>query len=296
MHPDREREPRPDSREFVLNCATTLIYLSLALSLLFTSPDLALNRSEASREQVCSGPMALNAYCIAPFGLVRWVSVFVFTTVLVGFRSWTLLFAAVFMAWSFSSYNVLLEGGDQIAGNLSLLLLPYLMVASNAGDARRVSPGVSQIATDVSLWAIRFQAVAIYGQAAIDKIRRPEWYDGTAMYYWARGSTLQQGEPWFSLMQTATSVQIFTNALTWGVIVLELCLALAILMTRRVRTVLFFLGILFHLGIAVYYGLVTFSIAAAAVLTVSLLFDSRLIPIRSLRFSRFTVSTRKGSE
>lgn len=260
-------------RSRALSLATFCVYLGLTLSLLFTSSNLLLGRAGEARVQACDMTFGVNAYCVADIELVRWVSIALFTLILAGIRLWVVLLPAAYLAWSFSSYNLMLEGGDQIASNLSILLLPFLLTVGGGRPQARPSARIRAGAVRVSVWLIRLQAVLVYGQAAVDKIRRPEWYDGTAMYYWARDASLQQGEPGWSIMQNLTEFQFFTNALTWGVILLEATLAAAILMPRKTRGILFVVAIGFHAGIAVYYGLVTFGLAMTGLLVGALLFD-----------------------
>lgn len=289
-----------------LSLVTFCVYLGLTLSLLFTSSNLLLGRAGEARTQACDMTFGVNAYCVGDVELVRWVSIGLFTLVLAGVRLWVVLLPAAYLAWSFSSYNLMLEGGDQIASNLSILLLPFLLTVGGGRPQARPSAQVRAVAVRVSVWLIRLQAVLVYGQAAVDKIRRPEWYDGTAMYYWARDASLQQGEPGWSLMQQLTQFQFFTNALTWGVILLEATLAAAILMPRRTRGALFVVAIGFHAGIAVYYGLVTFGLAMTGLLIGALLFDvdlaklwdqatSRIARKRSASPNKVTTDTKMNS-
>ena len=278
--PSPDTDPSPVTlRARALSLATFCIYLGLTLSLLFTSSDLLLGRSGEARAQACDMTFGANAYCLADTDLVRWISIVLFTLVLAGIRLWVLLLPAAYLAWSFASYNLMLEGGDQIASNLAILLLPFLLTVGSGGPGTRPSPRVRDVAVHLSVWLIRLQAVLVYGQAAVDKIRRPEWYDGTAMYYWARDASLQQGEPGWSILQYLTQFQFFTNALTWGVILLEAVLAAAIFMPRRSRAILFVVALGFHVGIAAYYGLVTFGLAMTGLLVGALLFDVDLARI-----------------
>lgn len=270
------------TRARALSLATFLIYLSLTLSLLFTSEDLLLLREGQARAQACDMSWGFNAYCLTEDpGIVRWISLMAFTLILAGVRLWAILIPSTYLAWSFANYNLMLEGGDQIASNLAILLLPFLLTIGGGGAGTRAPRRVTGVVIPVTIWLIRLQAVVVYAQAAIDKIRRPEWYDGTAMYYWARDASLQQGEPGWSLLQHLTQLQIFTNVLTWGTVLLELVLAAAILMPRRTRAVLFVVALTFHAGIAAYYGLVTFGLAMTGLLVGALLFDVDLDTFRA---------------
>lgn len=275
------------TRARALSLVTFFIYLSLALSLLFTSEDLLLLREGQARAQACELSWGINAYCLFEDpGIVRWASLIAFTLVIAGVRLWVLLIPSTYLAWSFANYNLMLEGGDQIASNLAILLLPFLLTMGGGAAHTRAPRRVSGVVIVVTVWLIRLQAVLVYGQAAIDKIRRPEWYDGTAMYYWARDASLQQGEPGWSLLQHLTQLQFFTNVLTWGTVLLELVLAAAILMPRRTRAVLFVVALTFHAGIAVYYGLVTFGLAMTGLLVGALLFDVDLDTLRPRVWAR----------
>ncbi|HEX6684571.1 MAG TPA: hypothetical protein VF062_17335 [Candidatus Limnocylindrales bacterium] len=61
------------------------------------------------------------------------------------------------------------------------------------------------------------------------------------------------------------------TAITWGSMVLEFALAIAILLGPQAKRVLLVAGPLFHAGIAVHMGLVSFLAAISAALLLALL-------------------------
>ena len=71
--------------------------------------------------------------------------------------------------------------------------------------------------------------------------------------------------------EAARSGAYVVSSLTWGVLILQLCLAMALFLPRAHRVLLFPVGILFHLGNVTFFGLMSFFWAMAAALVLYLL-------------------------
>lgn len=125
----------------------------------------------------------------------------------------------------------------------------------------------------VTLISISMQAVFVYFDAAISKIKRPEWADGSAMYYWTRDTTLGQGGLIASFADIVTAQPLGTVAITWGTILLEVMLAVAVFVPQRMRYVIAYCAIAFHVLILVYFGLFTFSCTMIGMICFYLLYD-----------------------
>jgi antimicrobial peptide system SdpB family protein len=111
----------------------------------------------------------------------------------------------------------------------------------------------------------------------------PEWNNGTSMYYWVTSPMFGAPDwllPWLlPVVRNGTSVTL----LTWGVMLFEVVLSIALVMRRRWWQPLLVAGLLFHLGIAVLHGLFSFMFAMDAALVLLLRPWDRPFDARTLR-------------
>jgi antimicrobial peptide system SdpB family protein len=207
--------------------------------------------------------------------VARWLSVCALLMVLSGWRPRFTALLHWWVSFSLAASAVVVDGGDHVAAVLTLLLLPIALTDgrkwhwSPPQDARgdRAFLVRSQIALS-ALLVCRLQVAAIYFHAAVGKIAVPQWANGTAVYYWFTNPSF--GAPaWLEpyLLPLITS-SVGVTALTWGTIILELALFVALTLHKRWWPYLLVPGLVFHFGILVVHGLVSFffSIAAALVL------------------------------
>lgn len=226
--------------------------------------------------------------------VARWVSV---CGLLVVVSGWRPRFTAILHWWvsfSLASSAVLVDGGDHVAAVLTLLLLPVALTDgrkwhwspprdAHAGRAFLVS---SQIALS-ALLVCRLQVAVIYFHAAVGKMAVPQWANGTAVYYWFTNPAF--GAPaWLEpyLLPLITSA-VGVTALTWGTIVFELALFLALVSDKRWWPYLLVAGLIFHFGILVVHGLVSFFFSMAGALILYLRPTERpfRLPVSASRLS-----------
>ncbi len=175
------------------------------------------------------------------------------------------------ISYSFAASGSVIDGGDQVAATLTLLLLPVALTDSRRWHWHGIGTGstLSSIAAQTGLVLVRIQVAVIYLFAAIAKLRAEEWANGTALYYlwtdpaFGTSALLRPMTDW--LGRTALVVP-----LTWSVLALELCLAAALVAPLRFRARLLPVALLFHAGIAVAHGLPTFAITMSAALVLYL--------------------------
>ncbi|MGQ0830918.1 MAG: sporulation-delaying protein SdpB family protein [Microthrixaceae bacterium] len=227
--------------------------------------------SRAVREAaVCHDLQRLSPLCIAPsVGLARWISILVLVAVAVGYRPRITAIPHWLVASGFFMGARVSDGGDQLAANLALLLLPICLTDrrrwhwSSLVEAPSSRPVASTVAW--SAWhAVRLQMAALYLHAAIGKMGVAEWADGSALYYWF-------AHPDFGLPSwTRDSVLGILRhngvvaALTWSSIALELLLALGLLLPRWTWKPLLIGGMSFHAFIGLLLGLPSFSVVMFA--------------------------------
>jgi antimicrobial peptide system SdpB family protein len=256
--------------------ARTLLALSSALTLVFNSPDVLFAprplEGVASAVQCRAGLSWMGLYCIAGpdrLQLARWLAVTVLLLVATGYRPRLLGIPHWWLTFSLQASAGVVDGGDQLAAILTLLLVPVTLL-----DDRRWHWSAPQGAPASPLWRfvpwwcyglVRVQVAVVYFHAAVGKTQVREWVDGTALYYWMLHPDF--GAPgWLQPVVRAVVLSPLVAPLTWAVIVLEFMLAAALLAKDRYRPWLLAAGLLLHLGIMLVHGLVSFSLVMFAAL------------------------------
>ncbi len=263
---------RRDFRTDAYGLARTLIALGTLSTLLFShSTSLFRPGTGIPQWPVCASVTKLSLFCV--FGqqnleLARWVSVAVLLVVASGWRPrWTGL-AHWYVAWSLILSAILVDGGDQIAAILALLLVPVTLADGRRwhwdpapGGVPSTTRGFAARLVPLSfLFAARLQVAGIYLHASVGKLKVEEWRDGTAVYYWFTDAWF--GFPsYLQFLAPALNQPLVVAGITWGAIVLELFLFTGLVMERRWRPWMMVAGMGFHLGIAAVHGLLSFALA-----------------------------------
>ncbi|ODA91216.1 hypothetical protein ATY41_00485 [Leifsonia xyli subsp. xyli] len=93
-----------------------------------------------------------------------------------------------YLTWSFMLTSTAVDGGDHLAANLTLLLIPLTVMDRRMWNWKRDdsyknrSAWVCYIAYGVLLlWTL--QMMGVYFQASVAKFSVLEWSDGTALWY-----------------------------------------------------------------------------------------------------------------
>jgi antimicrobial peptide system SdpB family protein len=267
----------------VYGLARTLLAGSTALTLA-TNASSTLFRPVAGLSQVpsCSGVRGLGVFCVLPdpaneLDLVRWLAVAGLLVVASGWRPRLTALLHFWIAVSFNMNAVTVDGGDQVAAILTLLMLPLALTdprrwhwdpppqpAPDASDGER-----SRIVARLAATLLRIQVAGIYFQAGVGKLKVDEWIDGTVLYYWFTSPTL--GAPdWLMALLRPVLTHGWVALVTWSVLLLEIALAAGLLVPKRYRGALLWSGIALHAGIILVHGLVSFAIMMFAALVVYL--------------------------
>jgi antimicrobial peptide system SdpB family protein len=257
----------------VYGLARTLLASATALTLLFTHSS-SVFRPSAGIDDVpmCRGAARLGVFCLVPANhleVARWIA---FAVLLVVASGWRPRFTGVFHFWvafSFASSGVMIDGGDQIAQILSLLLVPVTLTDPRRwhwGETPDDEPGPRALVARIALALARLQVAGIYFHAAVGKFAVTEWADGTALYYWFLHPGL--GAPsWLApLLRPLLLDAGFLSFLTWSVLVLEVFLCTGLVIAKPHRKWLLAMGLALHLGIMVVHGIVTFGLTMFAAL------------------------------
>lgn len=248
--------------------ARTLIALAGSGTLLASSVSTLIRPAAGVDELFCVGPAALSAWCLVPpdaHEVVRWLSIF---ALFVAASGWRPQFTAIPMWWVLFGNQASLtvvDGGDQIAAVLALLLIPHALTDRRkwhwSASLRRRSNAhpYGTLVAHAALVAIRVQVAYIYINACLAKLGVPEWLDGSAVYYWLRDPMFGPAGGLRPITDWLMARPIPVAAATWGTLLLEFALGISVLLPRKVRFVLLPLGFSLHLGIAVAMGLWSFA-------------------------------------
>lgn len=261
----------------VYGLARSVLALGTLLTLLF-NPATNLFRPAAGIADypVCAGVSKLSIFCIfAPYlEVARWLSIIILLVVVSGWRP---RYTGIFHWWVVFSLQVsaiVIDGGDQVASILALLLIPVTLTDSrkwhwqttsiSTGDNKSTFQILSILFTLSAFVAIRLQVSIIYFHAAVGKFAVEEWLDGTILYYWMNDPSF--GLPaWLQFTLPVYSTRLVV-IFTWGTLLLETLLFMGLVMPKKYWKLLLIAGIIFHAGIALTMGLISFGLAMTCAL------------------------------
>jgi antimicrobial peptide system SdpB family protein len=266
----------------VVGCARTVLALGTLLTLVTNRADLLFRPLDGSLREVSSVMLVSRYSLFTLFGdpYFEWgrrIAIVILALVASGWRPRLTGILHWYVAASFAASCVVVDGGDQVAAVLSLLLVPVTLTDGRRWHWAAPSPATVEAGAwpelrafiaRSALWMIRLQVAAIYLQACVAKLSVPEWKDGTACYYWFTNPLIGMPHALERFLVPLLSKPLGVVAFTWGTLLLEMLLFSALFMDKRWRRPLLIAALVFHAGIIVIHGLVTFfcSMAAAAVL------------------------------
>lgn len=254
---------------------TNMYGVARSLLALATAATLAANHTSvlfqpaAGRAEglLCDGLRQSSLFCLVPrdnLEAARWLAVVLLLVVASGWRPRLTALWHAWLSFSFQATASVVDGGDQAALVLSLLMLPVALTDRRRwhwwSSAETPSPDneVRRLAALAGLLALRLQVAAIYLHASIGKLKVEQWADGTAVYYWFTDS-LVGGPDWLIQLLWPVLTSPAVVLITWGSMVLEFMLFMALTAGKKQKRVLLVLGIAFHFGIILMHGLVSFA-------------------------------------
>ncbi len=217
---------------------------------------------------VSVGRFSIFALLAPNLDAARWISIATLALVVIGWRPRFTGPLHWWIAFSFQASAINLDGGDQIASLLALLLIPVTLTdrrkwhwkSASTASPRSFGAYAAQLISISSLLCIRLQVAAIYFHSSVAKMRVEEWADGTALYYWF-GHPSIGAPPWLRpLLDPLLLNGVTVSLMTWAAVAFEFLLFMALIMPRRYWMPLMIAGIAFHVAIAVIHGLVSFSL------------------------------------
>ncbi len=271
----RAQVPTNDPWTNVYGLARSLLALSLLLTLgLNASSDLFVGDVGAAPigPQCSTAVGRLGLFCVndgASLEFARWLSVIVLLVTASGWRPRITGPAHWYIAFSFQANATTVDGGDQLAANLALLLVPITLLDRRKSHWDPPAPVAGEGRHLVGWWCfglIRIQVAIVYFHAAVGKFAVDEWTNGTALYYWLLHPTFGAADWLRPAIEGLLRGGTFGALLTWGVLALEFMLAAALISSTRWRRPLLVGGLLLHAGIIVLHGLVSFGLVMFAAL------------------------------
>jgi antimicrobial peptide system SdpB family protein len=209
--------------------------------------------------------------------IAKIIAIFVLLLVISGYRPRITGILHWYITFSFYADCSNIDGGDHLANVLSFLLIPICLSdnrvwhwQNNTTVLQTEKQKIANLIAWLAGFVIRLQVCIVYFQAGVAKIPEEEWKNGTAFYYWFI-HTYHGADTWLKnlflpILQTSWGV----TSITWGTIIFEILLFLAIVMKKddKRRHYLLISGLLFHFSIVLVHGLVSFffSIAAGLIL------------------------------
>lgn len=261
----------------VYGTARSLLALGTALTLIANSAS-SLFRPAVNipAGPACSGVAAPSFFCQFPIEELewaRWLAVAILLVIASGWRPRITGILHWYVSYSLISSSVLVDGGDHVTAVLTFFLVPITLADNRTwhwtprpGAPDSIREQIRRLVAVPALWVIRVQVAIIYLHASVGKMGGEEWADGTVVYYWFTHPVfgLQDWMQWFAL--PALHNPLIVSFITWGAILFELFLFMALIMPHRWRKRFLVMGMVFHAGIAIVHGLVSFMLAMWAAL------------------------------
>jgi antimicrobial peptide system SdpB family protein len=250
--------------------ARSLIALGTLCSLVATPVEHLFYASEARPEgRVCAGVAdTIGAFCVVPYeylNLARWGAALVLVLVVIGLAPRLTAVPHWWISFSFYSSSNVMEGGDQVAAVLTLLLLPVCLTDprrwhwQQAPEPSGTSTGV-RVLNALTLTLVWVQVCFIYFHASIGKLAVPAWRDGTSFWYWALYSPFGIPDHLKWLLEPLLAIGPVLVAMTWGTLLVEFLIACCLFAGHRLRYAALGAGVALHGLIALVIGLPGFSL------------------------------------
>ncbi|WP_170837653.1 sporulation-delaying protein SdpB family protein [Actinopolyspora xinjiangensis] len=224
---------------------------------------------------VCDGVAGyFGLFCLVPtqyLELARWTAVTILLVVAVGWRPRITGILHWWVSFSFYSSTNVMDGGDQVAAVITLLLIPICLTDNRRwhwyqNTEYRKDLSVGRVVSHMTLLLIWVQTSLLYLQSSVEKLKVPEWRDGTAVWYWLTMPPFGTSQFLHPIVAWLLSHGLIVLAATWGTIAIEFFVACTLFAGHRLRRCAAILAIGLHTSIALVIGLPVFSMMMFAVL------------------------------
>ncbi|SDL85672.1 sporulation-delaying protein SdpB family protein [Sediminibacillus halophilus] len=261
----------------VYGLSRTVIASMLALTLAVNHASILFRPAAGISEYPQCSTSSISIFCLVPndylyLNIVKWIAVLLLVVVASGWRPRITGIVQAWIAYSIQASAVTLDGGEQVAMVISILLLPLTLTDprrwhwSNLSKADYYNSNIySALIAKLNLVFIRIQVSIIYFHAFVGKLNEEEWLNGTAVYYYLNDIMLGS-LPFLSNSLNLLLTSKFVVVITWGTLVIEAMMFIGLFVSKKYWKYLLYLGMLLHSGIAVVIGLYTFSLIMFAAL------------------------------
>ena len=227
----------------VYGLARSIIALSTLIVLLFNGTSTFFRPMAGINEYPACSIYPISIFCIFPLEflpIVRWIAILLLVIIASGYRPRYTGIIHFWIASSIQNTAGTLDGGEQVATVLTLLLVPITLLDNrkwhwdkpstiNNQNSMRIHANIISL---LFLYAIRIQMSLIYFQSGIGKLSNPEWIDGTAVYYYFNDPMLGFNDFLLVIFSPILhSPLVFF--ISWGTIVLEILLGSLVLFTQK---------------------------------------------------------------
>ncbi|MDK4240210.1 hypothetical protein [Corynebacterium pseudodiphtheriticum] len=234
-------------------------------------PPLILNNGEHKCEAL---GRAFSAYCLGDMFNEK-TGTIIIVCILLWFGSGLLPqisgFAFVWSTFSFAQTIHLPDGGDYVAQVISVFLavlgLPHTRIWYwQKPDPRTIKAPLIYVHKLLRLMTVpayillKLQFSWIYLNAAIAKTAVEQWQDGTAFYYVVRQEFFGVSGAIGDFIIEVSKIPIVTLGITWGVIIIEIAIALSLFLPRRLGIISLIISTTLHLSIFLFIGLFSFAL------------------------------------
>jgi antimicrobial peptide system SdpB family protein len=285
----------------VFGIARSAVAFSLLISITLTDYSLNFSKDASSRN---STDFIINFFHL--FGpenqLVSVIlAAVILGIVITGYLPQITCLLHAWIAHSFFSGAVLVEGGDQLAQIITILLIPIGVTdkrLNHWGTTELFNynrPYFLEYFAYSSLCMIQIQMAVLYFFASAEKIKVAEWRDGSAFYYWFNHVPFGANEGVNFTFSSVVNSQAMGPIISWSVIALEAILFAALFMDYGKRKVLLYFALIFHLLIIVVHGLASFFFAIAGGLVLYLWPPDIYVNINVPVLNHFAISKLKMS-
>lgn len=260
----------------VYGLARSFIALSTLLTLLF-NPVQDLFSPMSGIDYYPSGNGKFSLFNLVPasyfyLSIIKWLFSILLLLIIIGWRPRFTGIIHWYISYSFYTSASTLDGGDQVAVALTFLMIPITIVDNRKWHWSNsdFNNNFSRIIAIVPYYMLRFQVAIIYLHSFLAKVKREDWINGTAVYYYLR-------DPLFGLNNFfLTIVNPILNSwlvviVTWGTLIVQLVLFGALFAPKKHWKYYFIIGIFMHEIFALMLGLISFSLAMAGALILYLI-------------------------
>lgn len=247
-----------------------ILAIATLLTLLFNSPDTLFPELVSNHD-----PFYTKLF-IGSFNLSYWIVLHRLGFII--FSSLILLFVIVgvyprftgalhfLVSFVFMKTCIVIDGGDQLCSNLTLLLLPITLLDNNKNhwmpSEDSFNGTISRTLFLEFEFLIMLQICVVYLHSSLGKFAVLEWMDGTAIWYWFTHEVFGTNYFLLDIVKLLLRNKYIIYSISWGVIVLELLIAMMLFVPKQnfIPKLVFPFGIALHIGIIFIHGLFSFGI------------------------------------